>query len=134
MATYLILMLPASFPFCAFSMLTFTSASSPNALLAYRLAARNPQAPLSAIGGVRHLMLVLLTMWSKNSFTSVIDVLTATCKCKLMNAFLRLIQCLAYAFLLTKPSERNVKVAQKPKPISTCMADVVDTECDESLT
>ena len=34
--------------------------------------------PVSALGGVRQRMLVAATMWSRNAFTSVITVLTAT--------------------------------------------------------
>lgn len=72
-------MKPARRPSGPCSMLTLTSASSPNTLFAYRLAARKPHSPVSALGGVRHLMLVAATMWSKNAFTSVITVFTATC-------------------------------------------------------
>lgn len=38
----LIRMYPLSFPSTCFSMLTFTKASSPNTLFAYKLAAKNP--------------------------------------------------------------------------------------------
>ena len=61
-----------------FSTLTLTSASSPNTDFAYRLAARKPHSPSSADRGVRHRMLVLATMWSRNERTSPIWVLTAT--------------------------------------------------------
>lgn len=48
--------------------------------LAYRLAARKPQSPSRAAGGVRHRMLVAFTMCCRKSVTSGSDVLTATCR------------------------------------------------------
>jgi hypothetical protein len=47
--------------------------------LAYRFAARKPQLPSRAAGGVRHFMLVDATMCCRNASTSVMLVLTATC-------------------------------------------------------
>ena len=41
-------MYPPSFPSGCFSTLTFTSASSPNTLLAYKFAAKNPHSPSNA--------------------------------------------------------------------------------------
>lgn len=48
-----------------FSMLKFANASSPNTLLAYRLADRKSHSPDSAASGVRHAILVDFMIWAK---------------------------------------------------------------------